>query len=69
MKGMLEDAYMTSQKAIELNPSNPRGYTNLGLIYYQRGDKGRAKSLWQKALALDPDFPDAQRALRLLDRS
>ena len=56
-------------EAIRLNSSNPRFYTNLGLMYYQVGQKDKAKSLWEKALSLDPAFEEARRALSLLTRS
>jgi len=44
------------QKAIELNPKNVQVITNLGLTYFQTGEKGYALALMRKAHSLDPDF-------------
>lgn len=50
------DAKASFQKAIELEPNNLQALTNLGLTYYQLGEKGWALALLRKAHSLDPDF-------------
>lgn len=44
------------QKAVDLNPKNVQAITNLGLTYFQIGEKGFALALMRKAHSLDPDF-------------
>ena len=66
--GCTKQAAEEFETALRLNPSNARAYTNLGLITYRMGDKEKARSLWEKALSVDPQFSDAQRALSLLQR-
>ena len=38
---------------LEANSENPALLYNLGLVYYQQGDFGRALGLWRKARSLD----------------
>jgi tetratricopeptide (TPR) repeat protein len=54
---------------LALDPNAKEAYNNLGSIYAYRGEAGRAKEMFQKALELDPlyVFPRCNLALYLLD--
>ena len=64
-----EKAIAEFELAIDITPYNARSYMNLGLIYYQMGDKEKARKMWEKALFIDPQFSDAERALQLLNKN
>jgi len=44
-------------------PADPAGWTLLGAVYRHFGDEAGAEKLWNHALAIAPDFPDAHRHL------
>ena len=44
--------------AIEYNPSYPEPHKGLGIVYYKRGEKERAKANFEKYLFLAPDAKD-----------
>lgn len=44
---------------IRLNPKNPVGYYNIGIIYLKKNDYPNAIKFWEKALIVDPDYSDA----------
>jgi len=46
------------QKAIEIDPNFWVALINLGVTYYQSGDKTKAAPLFKKALSLKPDHPE-----------
>jgi tetratricopeptide (TPR) repeat protein len=52
--------------ALELSPQNKWAYYYLGDIYYQEGRVKEAAAMYQRALALDQDFQEAQRRLASL---
>ena len=54
------------QKAINLYPSDVRGYNNLGLVNYEMGKVAEAQNLYQKALTVDPKSADANYNLGLI---
>ena len=54
------------QKAIDLYPSDVRGYNNLGLVNYEMGKVAEAQNLYQKALTVDPKSADANYNLGLI---
>ena len=54
------------QKAIDLYPSDVRGYNNLGLVNYEMGKVAEAQNLYQKALTIDPKSADANYNLGLI---
>lgn len=54
------------QKAIDLYPSDVRGYNNLGLVNYEMGKVAEAQNLYQKALSVDPQSADANYNLGLI---
>ncbi|MGH7279278.1 MAG: tetratricopeptide repeat protein, partial [Candidatus Rokuibacteriota bacterium] len=49
------------ERAAELDPSYPDPFRQLGFLYYQQKDNGRAREAFEKYLALTPDAPDARR--------
>lgn len=54
------------KKSIEVNPSNPEAYSNLGYIYYDMDMLTQAYEYQRKALDLDPDFANAHYGLALI---
>jgi tetratricopeptide (TPR) repeat protein len=62
-----------AQKALEryersaaLDPAFPDPFRQLGFLYYQQKDTEKAKTVFQKYLALKPDAPDAKRVKEYL---
>lgn len=53
-----ERAFAWLEHATLLDPPPPRGLESLGLLMARRGDRGRARGLWEKGLDVDghPDF-------------
>ncbi len=51
------------QKAVEVDPSNPDYWYNLGGASFTIQDYKRAKEAWTKALELKPDYEQARRGL------
>ncbi len=49
------------ERAAELDPAFPDPFRQLAFLYYQQKDNERAKTAFQKYLALKPDAPDAGR--------
>ena len=49
---------------VSLLPTFPMGHVRLGSIYYQLGDKYRAKKAWEKALELEPNNPSLKDYLK-----
>ncbi len=51
-------AFAWLQHAARLDPPPPRGLENLGILMARRGDRGKARGLWEKGLDVDghPDF-------------
>jgi O-antigen ligase len=50
-----------AQKAIDLSPTDPRGYYLLGRMYEEIGEESKAKELYGRALELKPDYEEAKR--------
>ncbi len=57
-KESLEKAVELTQKAISLDPKDPRSYALLGYLYTMKKDYDRAIAEGEKALALDPSGAD-----------
>jgi tetratricopeptide (TPR) repeat protein/tRNA A-37 threonylcarbamoyl transferase component Bud32 len=51
-----DEAAAQFRRVIELAPENVRGYTNLGGIYYLQGKYPEAKQLFEKSLAIQPNY-------------
>ncbi len=54
------------EKAIELEPTNPVLYTELGKLYLAKNDNGKAKEYFQKAIEKKSDYADAIIQLALI---
>ncbi len=61
-KGEIEAAKMDLEKAISLEPENPRLYYRLGQVYYREKNLDKALELFTKAIDLDPTYPAAYMA-------
>ncbi|MDP3888422.1 MAG: fused MFS/spermidine synthase [bacterium] len=55
-------------KATELNPALIQAHINLGSVYYQEGNVLEAASEWALAKELDPESPEVNKNLNLLDK-
>lgn len=49
------------QRAAELDPAYPDPWRQLGYLYFQQKDRERARTAFEKYIALKPDAPDAGR--------
>ena len=54
------------ESLIKRSPKNPKGYFYLGLAYYKKGDKVRARKELKTALDLDKKFDKADEARKIL---
>jgi len=59
-EGKLQEAFVRLQKTLQLDPVNKDALFNLGFIYMQFEEFEKARSLFSRALTLDPNFSDAQ---------
>jgi tetratricopeptide (TPR) repeat protein len=55
------------ERAVEIRPSTPNVYYNLGLIHRERGEREQAIRRFRHALQANPQDRDARRALRRLE--
>ena len=58
-----DEALSEFQKALKLDPQDARILYNLGIIYESKEDIEIAKTLYLKALELDPKLEEAQKHL------
>lgn len=61
--GRFDDAFAVLQRALELDPENPRVYAELGFTHGALEDVDHARTAYQYALELEPNNPDHLRAL------
>jgi regulator of sirC expression with transglutaminase-like and TPR domain len=54
-------ALASYEKAVELDPTAPEPHRQLAFLYYQQKDSAKAKTAFEKYLALKPDASDAKR--------
>jgi tetratricopeptide (TPR) repeat protein len=54
-----ESAFKDFRKAAELNPQLPQAYNGMGFVYRKLGDHTKSLEMYDKAIALAPNFPDA----------
>ncbi len=66
MSGSYETALREFKKSIEINPSNPVPYSNVGYIYYDIGDMAKAYEYHRKALEIDPNHANSHYGLALI---
>ncbi|HEX5966769.1 MAG TPA: serine hydrolase, partial [Pyrinomonadaceae bacterium] len=57
--GMLDTGLMVLRIAIELHPKEANLYDSTGEFYLRKGDKAKGLEYYQKALEVDPNFPNA----------
>ena len=62
--GDLSGARQSLEEARRLEPTRAATYNNLGSVYYQLGLFDEAVESLQRALAIQPDFPDARANLQ-----
>jgi len=60
-EGRLDEAVTLAKSYVERNPSNPVAQVALAELLWKRGDLKEARSAFDAALNLSPDFPLAQR--------
>jgi Flp pilus assembly protein TadD len=60
---LTDESLKLTQKAIDLSPTDPRGYYLLGRMYQELGDKIQAEKLYRQALELKPDYEEAIKIL------
>ena len=65
-QGQAKLATAPFERATEREPSNPVFHYHLGLAHVKTGDKVRARASLERALQLNPNFPEAQDAKRAL---
>ena len=59
-QGRLLEARKLLERYVATESGNALAWTQLGATWLQGGTAGKAEELLQRALALDPDFPDAR---------
>ena len=67
-QGQMNDAVAALRYGIKVAPAEEILYLNLGRAYVQSGDRDQAREVMRALLAVKPDSPVAQRALRDLER-
>ena len=55
VKGNYEKAEANLKVALSINPENPYALLNLGVLYQNTGKVSKAKEMYRKLLALDPE--------------
>ncbi|MBI2309341.1 O-antigen ligase family protein [Candidatus Collierbacteria bacterium] len=60
---LTDEALKLAQKAVDLSPTDPRGYYLLGRMYGELNDKSKAENLYRQALELKPDYAEAIKIL------
>ena len=67
--GRFDAAQRGAEKYLTIKPNDARAYYLLGEIYRQRGkadDMKKAKTYYEKAISIDPAYPDPHKAIGLL---
>ena len=65
-KGLYDSAIAEFTDSLKKIPDNAMVRFHLGLAFYSKGDKDRAKTELQKALDLDQEFDKADEARKIL---
>lgn len=68
-RGSLELAAAELEKAIEIDPNSPSAYSNLGYVFFDKGNYAEAMECQKKALALDRNYANAHYGLALIYRN
>lgn len=61
-----KEAIAEFSKALKINPRNAEACYNLGLIYENKNRSQKAKVMYEKALAIDPEYKLARTHLNKL---
>ena len=67
--GRFRAALSGAEKYLTLRKDDPKAYFLVGEILRQRGEEEddlRAKDFYEKAIALDPSYPDPHKAIGLI---
>jgi len=67
-KGEFQGAADLFKKALDQDPTNPSLLYNWGLSEYKLNHKGSALGAWRKALAVNPSFSRAQKAVLFAEK-
>jgi cytochrome c-type biogenesis protein CcmH/NrfG len=65
--GALKNSIAIYQKLLMRHPDNIDALNNLAIIYAQKGEKEKARELWNRLLVIRPDDPEAKSNLQRLD--
>jgi tetratricopeptide (TPR) repeat protein len=69
-RGEYEEAVLNAEKAIEIDPQDPRGYGILADIYRRQGRYSEAIEQYKKVMELEPtSIPNLFGMVRLLDEA
>ena len=60
MAGVLPDAEQYLRRAVAVAPGLPRAHDSLGFLLHQLCRYGEARECFDRALALDPEYPSAR---------
>lgn len=66
--GQGDEAIAEYREALRLEPGDAPTCNNLGVLLARRGEREESRKYLARAVALDPDYAEAQRNLRLLDQ-
>ena len=66
--GMVDEALALLRTAIELYPKEANLYDSMGEFQLKKGDKTKALESYQKALEIDPNFPNAAAAREVVKK-
>jgi len=66
--GRLDEAILELQRAIAIDPNDPKSAYLLGLIYLQKNDSAQAVRWLKNAVTLRPDYAEAKDALAAAER-
>ena len=66
-KDLIGQAMLYLQQSLDLEPNNPVYHYHLGMALARKGDDAKARRVLQRALQLDPKFPEAAQARKTLD--
>lgn len=62
-KGMLDDARLSFEKAVQYNPLYYEAYLSLGVVLARQGRLAEGRKNIEKALSIKPDYPEAHLSL------
>lgn len=66
--GKLSEGIKVLELALELHPKVANLYDSLGEFYMNKGEKQKAAEHYQKALDIDPNYPNAENARAMLKK-